>query len=141
MKMYQQLRELRRRTLAILTASTCIVAQLTAQNQTVEDLPPVLLETYEVTAETVDSYKAGSVKVGAFRDVDPVDVPISVNVLTRELLSWRPSSSGTAISAPFSKVSISSGSSSAISRLLRVARLQMNSRGTICEYATAGVPA
>ena len=49
-------------------------------------LPPVTLESFNVSAGRVQSYQAESVKLGAYRDVDPVDVPLTINVLTREVL-------------------------------------------------------
>lgn len=49
-------------------------------------LPAVKLEEFTVTGKALESYQADRVQVGAFRDVDPVDVPLTVNVLTREVL-------------------------------------------------------
>lgn len=61
-------------------------AQGTAAPAPSSELPPVTLEEFTVSGEKVHSYKAERVQLGAFRDVDPVDVPISVNVITREVL-------------------------------------------------------
>ena len=49
-------------------------------------LPPVTLETFNVSDKKIDSYGAESVQMGMFRDVNPVDVPLTINVLTREVL-------------------------------------------------------
>ena len=49
-----------------------------------KELPPVTLETYNVSASKTQSYQAESVQMGAFRDLNPVDVPLTVNVVTRE---------------------------------------------------------
>jgi iron complex outermembrane receptor protein len=61
-------------------------AQGTAAAPAPADLPPVTLEEFAVSGDKVNSFKAERVQLGAFRDVDPVDVPISVNVITREVL-------------------------------------------------------
>jgi iron complex outermembrane recepter protein len=50
------------------------------------DLPPVTLEEYTVSGERAVSYKTERVQMGAFRDVDPVDIPISIDVITREAM-------------------------------------------------------
>ena len=49
-------------------------------------LPPVTLESFNVADKRLQSYQAESVQMGAYRDVDPVDVPLTINVLTREVL-------------------------------------------------------
>lgn len=49
--------------------------------QTVHPLPDVL-----ITAETAGSFSSRNVQVGAFRDLDPLDVPLTNNVVTREAL-------------------------------------------------------
>lgn len=51
-----------------------------------KELPPVTLETFNVSDKKIDSYGAESVQMGMFRDVNPVDVPLTINVLTREVL-------------------------------------------------------
>lgn len=51
-----------------------------------KELPPVTLEAFKVSGERTQSYQADSVQLGMFRDVNPVDVPLTVNVLTREVL-------------------------------------------------------
>lgn len=61
-------------------------AQSGAPTPAPAELPPVKLEEFAVSGEKVNSFKAERVQLGAFRDVDPVDVPISVNVITREVL-------------------------------------------------------
>jgi len=50
-------------------------------------LPPVTLDVFSVSGKRVESYQAESVQMGAFRDVNPVDVPLTVNVLTSEVLA------------------------------------------------------
>ncbi|MFI5335751.1 MAG: TonB-dependent siderophore receptor, partial [Opitutales bacterium] len=54
--------------------------------ETEKELPPVTLETFNVSAVKTQSYQAESVQMGAFRDMNPVDVPLTINVLTREVL-------------------------------------------------------
>ena len=49
-------------------------------------LPPVKLEEFNVSGSKVESYQADRVQMGAFRDLDPVDVPLTINVVTREAL-------------------------------------------------------
>lgn len=44
------------------------------------------LEAVTVSAEKTGSYKSNSVQVGTFRDVAPLDVPQTSNVVTREVL-------------------------------------------------------
>lgn len=44
------------------------------------------LEAVTVSAERVGSFKSNSVQVGTFRDMAPVDVPQTSNVITREVL-------------------------------------------------------
>ncbi len=50
------------------------------------EAPPVELETFTVTDKQKLGFKAERVQVGSFRDMDPVDVPVTVNVITREVL-------------------------------------------------------
>lgn len=40
----------------------------------------------KVTADAVGSFGSSNVQVGAFRDQDPLDVPLTNNVVTREVL-------------------------------------------------------
>jgi iron complex outermembrane recepter protein len=44
------------------------------------------LEEYNVSGSRVRSYQTDRVQIGAFRDVNPVDVPLTINVVTREAL-------------------------------------------------------
>jgi iron complex outermembrane receptor protein len=44
------------------------------------------LDEIEVTAQNRDSFTSKSVQVGTFRDTDPLDVPLTVNMVTREVL-------------------------------------------------------
>lgn len=44
------------------------------------------LEAVTVTAERTGSFKSSSVQVGTFRDMAPIDVPQTSNVITREVL-------------------------------------------------------
>lgn len=74
-------------------ASGCLAAVLlallpaaSAQTAPATELPPVTLDTYVVSQKQVQGFKAERVQMGAFRDVDPVDTPVSVNVITREVL-------------------------------------------------------
>ena len=46
----------------------------------------VELETYTVTEKQKGGFKAERVQVGSFRDMNPVDVPVTVNVVSREVL-------------------------------------------------------
>ncbi len=45
----------------------------------------ITLDELVVSGTRVNSYKAERVQVGTFRDVDPVDVPLTSNVVTREV--------------------------------------------------------
>ena len=47
---------------------------------------PSELETVTITAESAGSFKSNSVQVGTFRDMSPIDVPQTSNVITREVL-------------------------------------------------------
>ena len=47
---------------------------------------PSELETVTITAESAGSFKSNSVQVGTFRDMAPIDVPQTSNVITREVL-------------------------------------------------------
>ncbi|HEX2012823.1 MAG TPA: TonB-dependent receptor, partial [Roseateles sp.] len=47
---------------------------------------PSLLDTVVVSGERAKSFAPSSVQVGAFRDQDPLDVPLTNNVMSRELL-------------------------------------------------------
>lgn len=44
------------------------------------------LDEIEVKADSKGSYTSKAVQVGTFRDMDPVDVPLTTNVVTREVL-------------------------------------------------------
>ena len=46
----------------------------------------VQLDEIEVTAQNRESFTSKSVQVGTFRDMDPLEVPLTVNVVTREVL-------------------------------------------------------
>ena len=46
----------------------------------------VKLEEFNVSSSRLYSFQADKVQVGSFRDVAPVDVPLTVNVMTREVL-------------------------------------------------------
>jgi iron complex outermembrane receptor protein len=50
------------------------------------DATAVELETYTVTEKQKGGFKAERVQVGSFRDMNPVDVPVTVNVVSREVL-------------------------------------------------------
>lgn len=65
---------------AVSLASTLPQAHAQAQGQASE------LESVTVTGERVGSYKSGTVQVGTFRDLAPIDVPQTSNVVTREVL-------------------------------------------------------
>jgi iron complex outermembrane receptor protein len=56
-------------------------AQTSGQAEPGKKLPAVT-----VTGERVGSYKSDSVQVGTFRDMAPIDVPQTSNVITREVL-------------------------------------------------------
>ena len=51
-----------------------------------KDSLTVTLEEFNVSSSRVESYQSERVQVGSFRDVNPVDVPLTVNVMTREVL-------------------------------------------------------
>ena len=46
----------------------------------------VKLEEFNVSSSRLYSFQTDKVQVGSFRDVNPVDVPLTVNVMTREVL-------------------------------------------------------
>src|SRR5689334_11844105 len=54
--------------------------------ETKPDATAVQLETYTVTDKQKGGFKAERVLVGSFRDMNPVDVPATFNVVTREVL-------------------------------------------------------
>lgn len=58
-----------------------VLAQATRSGQSEKELPAVT-----VSAERVGSFKSSSVQVGTFRDMAPIDVPQTSNVITREVL-------------------------------------------------------
>jgi len=64
--------------LAVLTLSFSAQAQDAAAGGTLSEV--------KVSAEAVGSFGASNVQVGAFRDQDPLDVPLTNNVVTREVL-------------------------------------------------------
>lgn len=68
------------RPLALAAATLC----LSVQAQTVP--ADGTLTEVTVAAEAVGSFTSSNVQVGAFRDQDPLDVPLTNNVLTREVL-------------------------------------------------------
>ncbi|MBL9201149.1 MAG: TonB-dependent siderophore receptor [Opitutaceae bacterium] len=76
--------------LALAAAGASLLAQTPAATSTAaadaKNLPAVTLESFNVSGKKVQSYQAESVQLGAYRDVDPVDVPLTINVLTREVL-------------------------------------------------------
>ena len=74
---------LRKPLVILLTGVSAIIAQTTPGTK---DLPPVTLDSFNVSAKHAESYQADNLQMGAFRDVDLVDVPLTVNVLTREVI-------------------------------------------------------
>src|SRR5687767_10544140 len=56
-------------------------AQTNESTQATQQLPGVT-----VSAERTGSFKSNSVQVGTFRDLSPLDVPQTSNVVTREVL-------------------------------------------------------
>lgn len=76
------------RTFACSSALLALTLAVQAQTPTTPSsaLPPVTLETFNVSDKKINSYGAESVQMGMFRDVNPVDVPLTINVLTREVL-------------------------------------------------------
>jgi len=70
----------------IVTDPRSISAQPTIAAVATSAVPAVELETLTVTDKQIRGFKAERVQVGAFRDMDPVDVPVTVNVITREVL-------------------------------------------------------
>jgi len=67
-------------------AQTAASATSRAAASAASALPPVTLETFNVSGQRTQSYQIENVQMGAFRDVNPVDVPLTLNVLTREVL-------------------------------------------------------
>lgn len=62
------------------------VAALIAASASAQSVVPTNLEQVTVTGDTRGSYGSRLVQVGAFRDLDPLDVPLTNNVVTREVL-------------------------------------------------------
>ena len=71
---------------ATFAAPRLLLAQQLAPAGTKAESPPVELEVYTVTDTQKSGFKAERVQVGSFRDMDPVDVPVTINVVTREVL-------------------------------------------------------
>ncbi len=71
------------RALVLASAFTCSAL---AQTPAPAEPPAVQLEQYNVSSSRVSSYETDRVQVGSFRDVNPVDVPLTVNVMTREVI-------------------------------------------------------
>jgi len=70
----------------IVAVPRSLSAQPTAAAVAKGGVPAVELETFTVTDKQKLGFKAERVQVGSFRDMDPVDVPVTVNVITREVL-------------------------------------------------------
>lgn len=51
-----------------------------------DSAPAIKLEEFSVSSSRLYSYQTDRVQVGSFRDVNPVDVPLTVNVMTREVI-------------------------------------------------------
>lgn len=64
--------------LAVLTLPFNVQAQTAVSGGTLGEV--------KVTADAVGSFGSSNVQVGAFRDQDPLDVPLTNNVVTREVL-------------------------------------------------------
>jgi iron complex outermembrane receptor protein len=64
--------------LAIMVMATQALAQDVSSNGTLTEV--------KVTAGAAGSFSSSNVQVGAFRDQDPLDVPLTNNVVTREVL-------------------------------------------------------
>src|SRR5206468_4315129 len=47
----------------------------------------IQLEEFNVSSSRLYSYQTDRVQVGSFRDVNPVDVPLTVNVMTQEVIA------------------------------------------------------
>lgn len=71
-------------TAVLLVQTSAVQAQLAPAPD--DDLPPVTLETYVVSEAMARGFKAERVQMGAFRDVDLIDMPVTINVITREVL-------------------------------------------------------
>ena len=64
------------------------IAVLASQTVLAQDVPSGgTLQEVKVTAGAVGSFSSSNVQVGAFRDQDPLDVPLTNNVVTREVLN------------------------------------------------------
>lgn len=71
--------------LSILAASIAAISASPVHAQTTPS-EPVELTTVNVVGERIGSFKSNSVQVGTFRDMSPLDVPQTSNVVTREVL-------------------------------------------------------
>jgi len=47
---------------------------------------PLTLEEFKVSGKKVQSYNSDRVQVGTFRDMNPVDVPLTINAINREVM-------------------------------------------------------
>lgn len=75
---------------AVALACITMTVQPARAQQAEEKKPPdkadVKIETISVTAEKVTGFKAKTTQVGAFRDVELLDVPMTINVIPRTIL-------------------------------------------------------
>src|SRR3954470_11296744 len=71
-------------------ATVCLARASMALAQTAAPAAPaddaIKLEEFNVSSSRMHSYQTDKVQVGSFRDVNPVDVPLTVNVMTREVI-------------------------------------------------------
>lgn len=79
-------RALRRASVLLAAAACSALAQTAAPAPAVSASAAIKLEEFNVSSSRLHSYQTDRVQVGSFRDVAPVDVPLTVNVMTREVI-------------------------------------------------------
>lgn len=72
--------------LAFLAAPLQLLAQQAAEEKKKPDDPKPHLETISVSAERVTGFKAKTSQIGAFRDAELLDIPMTINVIPRTVL-------------------------------------------------------
>ena len=71
--------------LALIAAPSAVFAQQAAEAKKPDDGKPHL-ETINVSAERVTGFKAKTSQIGAFRDAELLDIPMTINVIPRTVL-------------------------------------------------------
>jgi len=76
--------------LAFIATPLAVRAQQAAEEKTADGKPAQPhLETINVSAERVTGFKARTSQIGAFRDAEILDIPMTINVIPRTPPAWR----------------------------------------------------